>query len=146
MELERGSKSLCRFIVTRIIDLSLELFKNFLMLVTQGERNNRDKFRMQIFLFHFINNLNFLWAIIILPRVLAWVFQTLNTGAFFTVERTPNLPTTCGISPTSKIILTSLLSSFHALELTNSLSLSVMSEVEAAAFEEHGGVFELWEV
>ncbi len=62
------------------------------------------------------------------------------------VERMLNSPTTYGISPTSKRILDSLLLSLYDPDLTDSLSLSVVSAVEAAAFEEHGGVLEPREV
>ncbi len=62
------------------------------------------------------------------------------------VERMLNSPTTYGISPTSKRILNSLLSSLDVPDLTESLSLSADSAVEAAAFEERGGVIEPREV
>ncbi len=57
-----------------------------------------------------------------------------------------NSTTKYGISPTSTGILNSPHSSLDASDLTDSLSQSVVSAVEAAAFEEHGDFFKLQEV
>ncbi len=69
------------------------------------------------------------------------MFHTLNIDVFFTYlslipfAKTLNSPTMYGISRTSKTILNSPLFSLDASDLSDSLSLSVVSAVKAAAYE-----------